>query len=59
LLRGAPSGRVVPIQEVYLAASAEFLARLSRHIMTMPGLPKQPAAERIAVDERGETIGLF
>jgi formate--tetrahydrofolate ligase len=56
--RGAPSGHVLPIQEVYLAG-AEFPVVLCGHIMTMPGLPKQPAAERIDVDERGVVIGLF
>jgi formate--tetrahydrofolate ligase len=59
LLRGAPSGHVLPIQGVYLAAGAEFLVVLCGHIMTMPGLPKQPAAERIDIDERGEVVGLF
>jgi formate--tetrahydrofolate ligase len=49
---------VLSIQEVYLAG-AEFLVVLCGHIMTMPGLLKQPAAERIDVDERGVVIGLF
>ncbi|MGH8504118.1 MAG: formate--tetrahydrofolate ligase [Gammaproteobacteria bacterium] len=57
-LRGAPSGHVVPIQDVYLAAGAEFLVVQCGHIMTMPGLPKQPASERIDVDESGQIIGL-
>nr|MBA3732719.1 formate--tetrahydrofolate ligase [Gammaproteobacteria bacterium] len=59
LLRGAPSGHVVPVRDVYLAAGAEFLVVICGDIMTMPGLPKVPAAERIDVDEHGEIVGLF
>jgi formate--tetrahydrofolate ligase len=59
MLLGAPSGHALPIQDCYLAAGAEFLVVLCGHIMTMPGLPKQPAAERIDVDERGQISGLF
>src|SRR5680860_257274 len=59
LLRGAPSGHVVPVRDVYLAAGAEFLVVICGEIMTMPGLPKVPAAERIDVDEHGEIVGLF
>jgi formate--tetrahydrofolate ligase len=59
MVRGAPSGHALPIQDCYLAAGAEFLVVLCGHIMTMPGLPKQPAAERIDVDEHGQISGLF
>ncbi|MGI9288275.1 MAG: formate--tetrahydrofolate ligase [Pseudomonadales bacterium] len=58
-LRGAPSGHVVPIEDVYLSAGAEFLVALCGNIMTMPGLPKVPAANRIDLDENGHVVGLF
>ena len=58
-LRGAPSGHVVPIREVRLAAGAGFIVVICGDIMTMPGLPKSPAAERIRIDESGQTEGLF
>ncbi len=58
-LRGAPSGHVVPIREVRLAAGAGFIVVICGDIMTMPGLPKAPAAERIHIDESGQTEGLF
>ncbi|MGI9387873.1 MAG: formate--tetrahydrofolate ligase, partial [Methyloligellaceae bacterium] len=58
-LRGAPSGHVVPIREVRLNAGAEFLVAVCGDIMTMPGLPRRPAAEQIFVNERGEIEGLF
>ena len=58
-LRGAPSGHVVPIREVRLAAGAGFIVVICGDIMTMPGLPKSPAAERIHIDESGQTAGLF
>jgi formate--tetrahydrofolate ligase len=58
-LRGAPSGHVVPIREVRLAAGAGFIVVICGDIMTMPGLPKSPAAERIHIDESGLTEGLF
>jgi formate--tetrahydrofolate ligase len=59
LLRGAPSGHVVPINDVYLAAGAEFLVLICGDIMTMPGLPKKPAADQIDIDENGNVVGLF
>jgi formate--tetrahydrofolate ligase len=59
LLRGAPSGHVVPINDVYLAAGAEFLVLICGDIMTMPGLPKKPAADQIDIDEDGNVVGLF
>ena len=52
-LRGAPSGHVVNIREVRLAAGAEFVVMICGDIMTMPGLPKVPAANNIDVDSRG------
>ena len=58
-LRGAPSGHVVNIREVRLAAGAEFIVMICGDIMTMPGLPKVPAANTIDVDETGKIVGLF
>jgi formate--tetrahydrofolate ligase len=58
-LRGAPSDHVVPIRDVRLAAGAEFLVVICGDIMTMPGLPKVPAAVNIDIDENGEVVGLF
>ena len=58
-LRGAPSGHVVNIREVRLAAGAEFIVMICGDIMTMPGLPKSPAADSIDVDENGRIVGLF
>ena len=59
LLMGAPSGHDVPIKEVRLSAGAEFIVVVCGEIMTMPGLPKIPAAENINVDEKGLIQGLF
>ncbi len=58
-LKGAPSGHVLPIREVRLSSGAEFIVVVCGAIMTMPGLPKVPAAESIRVNEKGETEGLF
>jgi formate--tetrahydrofolate ligase len=58
-LRGAPTHHVVPIREVRLAAGAGFVVVICGEIMTMPGLPKAPAAEAIRLDERGLVEGLF
>jgi len=58
LLRGAPSGHVVPIRDVRLAAGAEFLVVICGDIMTMPGLPKVPSAFQIDLDEAGRVVGL-
>ena len=57
-LRGAASGHVVDIREVRLAAGAEFVVMVCGDIMTMPGLPKVPAAEHIDLDEKGRIVGL-
>jgi formate--tetrahydrofolate ligase len=58
-LRGAPSGHVINIREVRLAAGAEFIVMVCGDIMTMPGLPKVPSAERIDLTEDGKVVGLF
>ncbi len=58
-LRGAPSDHEIPIREVRLSAGAEFIVMVCGDIMTMPGLPKVPAAERIDIDDDGNIIGLF
>jgi formate--tetrahydrofolate ligase len=58
-LKGAPSDHVVPIREVRLAAGAEFLVAVCGEIMTMPGLPKAPAANEISVSSDGRIAGLF
>jgi formate--tetrahydrofolate ligase len=58
-LRGAPSGHVVNVREVRLAAGAEFVVMVCGDIMTMPGLPKVPSAEHIDLDEQGRVVGLF
>jgi formate--tetrahydrofolate ligase len=58
-LRGAPSGHVVDVRDVRLAAGAEFIIFLCGDVLTMPGLPKSPAAERIDIDDDGRVIGLF
>jgi formate--tetrahydrofolate ligase len=58
-LRGAPSGHVVNVREVRLAAGAEFVVMICGDVMTMPGLPKVPAANNIDVDEQGRITGLF
>ena len=59
LLRGAPSGHVINIREVRLAAGAEFIVMVCGDIMTMPGLPKVPSANAIDVDDNGKIVGLF
>ncbi len=56
---GAPTGHVVDIREVRLAAGAEFVVMICGAIMTMPGLPKVPSAEKIDIDEQGKVVGLF
>jgi len=58
-LRGAPSGHVVNIREVRLAAGAEFIVMICGDVMTMPGLPKEPSASRIDIDADGKVVGLF
>ena len=58
-LLGAPEGFTVTVRNVKVSAGAGFLVALTGDIMTMPGLPKRPAAENIDVDETGKIIGLF
>jgi formate--tetrahydrofolate ligase len=57
--RAAPSGHTVNIREVRLAAGAEFVVMICGDIMTMPGLPKEPASTRIDIDDNGKITGLF
>jgi formate--tetrahydrofolate ligase len=59
MLRGAPTGHVVNIREVRLAAGAEFIVMICGDIMTMPGLPAVPAANSLDVDDDGRITGLF
>ena len=58
-LRGAPSGHVVNVREVRLAAGAEFIVMICGDIMTMPGLPAAPAACSIDLDAQGNVVGMF
>ena len=58
-LRGAPTGHSVPIREVRLSAGAGFVVVVCGEIMTMPGLPRTPAAESIHLNDAGEIEGLF
>ena len=58
-LRGAPRDHVVNIREVRLAAGAEFVVMICGDIMTMPGLPKLPAACNIDIDDSGRVVGMF
>jgi formate--tetrahydrofolate ligase len=57
--KGAPSGHTLEIREVKLANGAGFIVAIAGDIMTMPGLPKIPAAERIDIDNDGRITGLF
>jgi len=58
-LKGAPSGYVLPIREVKLSSGAEFIVAICGAIMTMPGLPRVPAANSIKLNNKGEIEGLF
>ncbi|QCK85987.1 formate--tetrahydrofolate ligase [Phreatobacter aquaticus] len=58
-LLGAPSGHVVPVREVRLSAGAGFVVAICGDIMTMPGLPRLPAAEAIHINAEGQIEGLF
>ena len=58
-LKGAPSGHILPIREIRLSSGAEFIVVVCGAIMTMPGLPKVPAADSIKLNEKGEIEGLF
>jgi formate--tetrahydrofolate ligase len=56
---GAPEGFTVTVRQVRVSAGAGFVVVLTGNILTMPGLPKVPAAEGIDVDENGKITGLF
>jgi len=58
-LRGAPTGHSVPVREVRLSAGAGFIVVVCGEIMTMPGLPRQPSAEVIKLNDNGDVEGLF
>jgi formate--tetrahydrofolate ligase len=58
-LLGAPEGHVLPVREVRLSAGAGFVVAICGEVMTMPGLPRTPAAEAIRLDAQGEIEGLF
>jgi formate--tetrahydrofolate ligase len=58
-IKGAPVDHVIPVREVRLSAGAEFVVAICGEIMTMPGLPKVPAANSIDVGEDGRIVGLF
>ncbi len=58
-LKGAPSDHTINVREVRLAAGAEFVVMVCGDIMTMPGLPKEPSANRIDMDDNGKVVGLF
>jgi formate--tetrahydrofolate ligase len=58
-LRGAPTGHSVPVREVRLSAGAGFIVAVCGEIMTMPGLPRMPAAENIHLNDEGQIEGLF
>ena len=58
-LRGAPTGHSLPVREVRLSAGAGFIVAICGEIMTMPGLPRTPAAEAIMLNDQGDIEGLF
>ena len=58
-LLGAPSGHIVPVTDVRLSAGAEFVVALTGDIMTMPGLPKIPASEKVGLNDDGQIYGFF
>ena len=58
-LKGAPTGHVLPVREVRLSSGAEFIVVVCGEVMTMPGLPRVPAADSIKLDKDGEIEGLF
>ena len=58
-LKGAPSGHTLSVREVRLSSGAEFVVIVCGSIMTMPGLPKIPAADSIKLNDKGDIEGLF
>ena len=57
--KGAPSGHTINVREVRLSAGAEFIVVVTGEIMTMPGLPRVPAANSITLNKDGQVEGLF
>jgi formate--tetrahydrofolate ligase len=57
--RGAPTGFTLPVRDLRLSAGAGFVVAICGEIMTMPGLPRVPAAETIGLDDDGFVAGLF
>jgi formate--tetrahydrofolate ligase len=57
--KGAPDDHMIPVREVRLSAGAEFVVAICGDVMTMPGLPKVPAADSIDVGPDGKIVGLF
>ncbi|MEQ8664140.1 MAG: formate--tetrahydrofolate ligase [Rhodospirillales bacterium] len=57
--KGAPSGHTIPVRELRLSAGAEFIVAITGEIMTMPGLPRVPAANKIMINKKGQIEGLF
>jgi formate--tetrahydrofolate ligase len=58
-LKGAPSDHIIPVREVRLSAGAEFVVAICGEILTMPGLPRTPAADSINIGADGRVVGLF
>jgi len=58
-LRGAPTDWELNVREVRVSAGAGFIVPLCGQMMTMPGLPKHPAAETVDIDDKGNIVGLF
>ena len=58
-LKGAPTGHVLPVREIRLSSGAEFIVVVCGAIMTMPGLPRVPAADSIKLNDKGDIEGLF
>ena len=58
-LKGAPTGHALPLREVRLSSGAEFIVVVCGEVMTMPGLPRVPAADSIKLNDKGEIEGLF
>jgi formate--tetrahydrofolate ligase len=58
-LKGAPTGHALPVREVRLSSGAEFIVVVCGEVMTMPGLPRVPAADSINLNDKGEIEGLF
>jgi formate--tetrahydrofolate ligase len=58
-LKGAPSDHIIPVREVRLSAGAEFVVAICGEILTMPGLPRVPAADSINIGADGRVVGLF